>query len=73
MSPEKVDAVFLLVFLYFAAGVVTGLCMNAGDVFGGTATPGEAFAVVLFWPLFAIKYLLIGIWIVLSSGWSLLW
>lgn len=62
-------------YIYLALGITTTVCMVAGGELPGDMEDDwgrEHLAVVVFWPLFVVKYLLWGIWILLSTGFDLL-
>lgn len=69
---EKFDFWANMISLYFVGGVSTVAFMTVFGALGRMTTLAGAFAVILFWPLFAIKYLAIGVWMVLSAGYGLL-
>jgi len=63
---------FITLFICYVVGAfATWVCMMAAEELGDTAGPQDV-AVWLFWPIFAVKYLAIGLWLVVVSGYNLL-
>lgn len=71
---EKFSLCFALFCFYIMFGVFFGWMLD--DVLGlvpiGEHDVAEYFAIILFWPLFVIKFLVIGIWVLLSTAASML-
>lgn len=64
------ENIFVLTMLYLMAGTMTLVFMH---IFEASMLDPENFTgrdvvVILLWPLFIIKYLLLGIWYVISTG-----
>lgn len=64
------ENIFVLTMFYLMAGTMTLVFMH---IFEASMLDPENFTgrdvvVILLWPLFIIKYLLLGIWYVISTG-----
>lgn len=70
MTAEDFFGMIFLFLFYCLFGMIVGGVMDmAGHM---EPTWGNIATVILLWPLFLIKYLLIAIWFILSNGYTML-
>lgn len=67
----RVGKVFLTLVIWVFFGAVTAGILEGFDILTGD-TVAERFALIVFWPVFALKYLGLGGWEVLQAFWSLI-
>lgn len=74
-TADKVFGWSMFILFYYLIGTGVGLVLDNGlglVPLSDDSSPAEYIGLILLWPLFVIKYLAIGIWAVLSAGFSLL-
>lgn len=75
-SDDKLAIFVMVVVVWILGGTVTGATLELGlglvDITGPTASTADFLGFMLLWPLFALKFLAIGAWAVLSAGFTLL-
>lgn len=59
-------------FFYVCFGIIVAIILGVTGLIDPNITPAEAIALIVFWPFFAIKFIAIGVWAVLSAGYFLL-
>lgn len=68
---DKCSVAFFILLFWIILGSGTAAIMS--EVIGlDDDTVAQRLALVIFWPIFAIKYLALGGWEVLSAFWSLI-
>jgi hypothetical protein len=69
---DKITGIMVLIVLYVLAGCMFGWATGVMGLLPSEPTGAEAAGIITFWPLFFIKFLAIGLWIVVSAGFILL-
>jgi len=74
-TSDKVFGTLMFLAFYIWVGGMVGWILD--DVMGlvpltEDASPAKYVGLILLWPLFAIKFLALGLWSVLYSGFALL-